>query len=195
MADYNATARTNYFRVKDLETFRADLRRHGLSVGEWADVPGDSLILDAGENNEPAGAVALFSRDDHGTWPSWGDDDELIERLREGSPCNCYEPLTEDGRRPGQEYNESNLPCDACYCPQASHVNTEPYAEGLHDLVARHLIDGDVAIFMEVGATKSRYLGGVALAVNSKGETRRIDLDDIYAKAAEIGTTVTHASY
>ena len=58
--------------------------------------------------------------------------------------------------------------------------------ESLHEIVAEHLVDGAVAIFTEVGFEKMRYLGGVTLAVNSTGETRRVDLDDIYELAKEL---------
>lgn len=70
--------------------------------------------------------------------------------------------------------------------------------ESLHELIAAHLIEGEVAVFMEVGFEKMRYLGAVAVAVNSAGETRRVDLEDIYDLAKEITTeaaVVTHASY
>ncbi len=41
------------------------------------------------------------------------------------------------------------------------------------DLVGSHLIEGEVAIFMEVGFEKMRVFGGTAIAINSAGETRR----------------------
>lgn len=47
MADYIATTRTNAFRVKDLDAFKKDLDRHGISHGSWTDrVMG--LIIDEG---------------------------------------------------------------------------------------------------------------------------------------------------
>lgn len=60
------------------------------------------------------------------------------------------------------------------------------------EVFARHLVDGWVAILMETGAEKYRYLSGYALAVNSKGESREINLSrDIDKLAREIGETVT----
>jgi hypothetical protein len=56
----------------------------------------------------------------------------------------------------------------------------------LADLVASHLVDGQVAIFMEVGYEKMRYLGGTAVAVNAAGERRCVDLQDIYDLAQEL---------
>ena len=59
------------------------------------------------------------------------------------------------------------------------------------EVFARHLVDGHVAILMETGAEKYRYLIGYALAVNSKGETREVNLSkDIYTLAQELGDKV-----
>ena len=64
------------------------------------------------------------------------------------------------------------------------------------DVFARHLVDGWVAILVETGAEKYRYVSGYALAVNSKGETREINLSrDIDKLAQELGENVTDASY
>lgn len=46
--------------------------------------------------------------------------------------------------------------------------------------VSKHLIDGEVAIFMESGAEKLRYIVGYAIAINSKGEQVSLGLNDIY---------------
>jgi hypothetical protein len=61
-------------------------------------------------------------------------------------------------------------------------------------LVAAHLVDGQVAIFMDIGFEKMRYLGGTAVAVNAADERRVVDLQDIYGLAQELtdpGTVVT----
>jgi hypothetical protein len=50
--------------------------------------------------------------------------------------------------------------------------------------LAQHLPKRQVAILMEVGAEKLRYLTGVAVAVNHKGRAAVVSLDDIYRKAA-----------
>jgi len=63
------------------------------------------------------------------------------------------------------------------------------------DIVSEHLADNEVAIFMEAGAEKLRYICGYAVAVNNKGETRQISLNNIYDLAKEIGTNVTIAEY
>ena len=61
--------------------------------------------------------------------------------------------------------------------------------------VADHLADDEVAIFMEAGAEKLRYICGYAVAVNNKGETRMIALSNIYDLAKELGSNVTMAEY
>jgi hypothetical protein len=53
----------------------------------------------------------------------------------------------------------------------------------LADLVASHLADGEVAIFMEISFEKMRYLGATAVAVNASGERRCVNLEDIYELA------------
>ncbi len=65
-------------------------------------------------------------------------------------------------------------------------------------LVSEHLVDGEVAIFMESGAEKLRYVIGYAVAINNKGETVAIGLDSIYDMAEELTTRprdITRAEY
>jgi hypothetical protein len=46
--------------------------------------------------------------------------------------------------------------------------------------IAEFLIDGEIAVFMEVGAEKLRYCNGYAIAVHSNGEYETLNLDRIY---------------
>lgn len=48
-----------------------------------------------------------------------------------------------------------------------------------------HLAPGQVAILMEVGHEKMRYVGGYATAINDKGKRIDISLYDIYKMAQE----------
>lgn len=63
--------------------------------------------------------------------------------------------------------------------------------------LATHLDDGSVAVLLETGAEKLRYLHGHAIAIDAKGESVRIDLEDIYTLAAERfpNKAVTRAEY
>lgn len=59
-------------------------------------------------------------------------------------------------------------------------------------LVAEHLADGHVAVFMEVGTEKLRYITGVGMAVNNRGEFVSVDLEDmIMRQARHLGPHVT----
>jgi len=165
VADYNALARTNYFQVKDLDRFKADLVDIGIHPGTWDERQrGAEFILDDNENNQPRGSIALFSC---GPWPSL-DDTSVADRLE----------LAQD---------------------EAVDL---PY-ESLHQLVASHLVEDSIAVFMEVGFESLRYVMGTAVAVNAAGETKRVDLGDIYEMAAELlsptaragGVVITLAEY
>jgi diaminopimelate decarboxylase len=137
MANYYASARTNYFAVTDLEAFKADIESKTSSV-QVVSQEKDGLTL-----------VGLLGSDDDGG----------------GFP---FEYEDEDG-----EYVELD------------------WAE----VFKAHLEDGWVAIIMESGAEKLRYIAGYAVAYNSKGETVSLNLDDIYDKAKSLGTNITTATY
>lgn len=159
MSQYIATARTNYFRVKDVEALKKELLEYGITPATWEQSKrGAEFVLDDAPTNVPSGSIALFSMEG---WPSFDED----------STANRLELWEEDDVVP------------------SGH-------ESLHALIATHLVDGQVAIFMEVGFEKLRYLGGLAVAVNSAGETRRVDLEDIYELATQLTTEqhpITHA--
>ncbi|WP_263359911.1 hypothetical protein [Acidicapsa ligni] len=65
--------------------------------------------------------------------------------------------------------------------------------------LAQHLVTGQIAVLMEVGAEKLRYLTGAAFAVNSKGRVVDVTLSDIYRKAARLfripEVEITRAEY
>lgn len=134
MANYYATARSNYFRVKDKTAFR-----------EWADnIPG----LGVWDDRED-GRVGVYDGGDSGGWPS-------------------------------QRYNEE----------------TEDYEDlDLAYELSEHLAEGEVAVLMEAGAEKMRYVCGYAIAVNHKGERITVSLNDIYDLAkAKFGVEPTDVS-
>ncbi len=55
----------------------------------------------------------------------------------------------------------------------------------LPDVIAQHLLPGEVVVFQSIGNEKLRYLGGNSVAVNSDGEQVWVHLSDIYAAAAK----------
>jgi len=138
MANYYASARTNYFLVKDVEAFTTDINA----------VTNDVEIIT--QEKDGVQLVGLLGTDPDGS----------------GFPYSQYSD--EDG-----EYLEINW----------------------DKIFQAHLEDGWVAIIMESGAEKLRYISGYAVAYNNKGETRTIDLTNIYKLAMELGTNITPAEY
>jgi hypothetical protein len=66
------------------------------------------------------------------------------------------------------------------------------------DFLAAHLADGEVAIVMESGHEKYRYVTGWAIAVNSRGERKCVSIDDIYILARDLTdrpNDITTATY
>lgn len=57
-------------------------------------------------------------------------------------------------------------------------------------LIARHLKSGEVAVLKEAGWEKASYIGARASAVNHRGETATVDLDEIYDRATVLGGQV-----
>ena len=141
MANYYATARSNYFAVKDEMMFR-----------QWAEFAG-LKVLDPTHTDKTADGIPRFA-----ITPDNGNED--------GWPSHRYNEETE-------EYDDVDV---------------------LEELAA-YLKDGDVAILMEIGSEKLRYLCGYANAVNSKGETVGITLEGIYALAGKLGSNITRAEY
>ncbi len=53
------------------------------------------------------------------------------------------------------------------------------------DEIAAHLADDSIAVVLETGAEKLRYLIGWAVAINSSGDRVEMSLADIYAEATK----------
>lgn len=64
----------------------------------------------------------------------------------------------------------------------------------LLSMLATHLAEDYVAIVMEVGFEKMRYLVGEAHAVNAKGDIISVELDEIYERAASLGQKGTRCA-
>ena len=66
----------------------------------------------------------------------------------------------------------------------------------LEAIVAPHLADGQVCVFMSSGAERTRYVTGDALAFDNTGEVIYLNLNDIYELATDkFGVTPTSAEY
>jgi hypothetical protein len=62
--------------------------------------------------------------------------------------------------------------------------------------LSAHLEEGEIAVLLQAGAEKLRYITGDALAVNHRGEQVTLSLDDIYGLAkTAFGGVPSDASY
>ena len=142
MANYQATARSNYFAVKDETAFR-----------EWGDRCGLD-ILEPPHKDKVADGIRRFAitpkgDEDSGGWPTCIADDET------------------------DDYVDIDLPKE----------------------LSAHLVANEVAVLMEIGSEKLRYITGVAVAINHKGRHVRMDLNSIYLAATRLGSGITRAEY
>lgn len=71
----------------------------------------------------------------------------------------------------------------------------EPIQLDWENIIAPHLVDGEVCVIQEIGWERMRYLTGYATAFNNKGERESISLSSIYDQAKELGTRITWAEY
>jgi len=133
MANYYATWRSNYFKVKDPEAFKKEM-------AEISD-------------------IEVIEGNNTGHWA-------ILGKNPDGAGIPCFNTATNE---------EIDLP----------------------QVISSHLVDGEVAVLMEVGSEKMRYLVGVAFAVNSRGKTRQVVLQDIYDKAKKLapGKPITRVEY
>lgn len=92
-----------------------------------------------------------------------------------GWPSERYERVEEDG---DDDFTEDWVAID------------------LPNELSAHLAEGQVAVLMEAGAEKLRYISGWAVAVNHEGKTVMVSLSNIYDLAEKaFGVKPTDASY
>ena len=77
---------------------------------------------------------------------------------------------------------------DNCYINEAG----DPVDGDIEGELAKLLVPGEVAVLMSIGNEKMRYLDGYAVAINSDGFRKAVNLTDIYKKA-KLLTTKTEA--
>lgn len=141
MANWQGSARSNYFAVKDEAAFR-----------EWA----TKRELTVATNRDHKDLFALLANGtDDGGWPT-----------------SAYVEPNEDNDPDG--YVEFDI---------------------VQEVADSHLADGHVAVFLEVGAEKLRYVTGFAVAINNKGERKELTLGSIYDLATPLGDKITEATH
>ena len=140
MANYYATTRSNYFRVKDAEAFKVWCSELNLEfwTEQFPEHPGDTFY-----------AISAGSGD--GGWPStrWGEDEDPID----------------------------------------IDMETE---------IPKHLDPRDVAILLEVGNEKLRYVTGYAIAIHAEKPPVYVNISSIVDKAREefgADVNITAAQY
>lgn len=107
MADYTGTARTNYFRVKDPDSFLKDLQRHGIALeGEYR--RGVEVRRDSEEPN----AVSLVSRADE--WPYLEEVEETLRQRTRLLPSEFPEAALEEGEAPLMESIQALIAAHIC---------------------------------------------------------------------------------
>jgi hypothetical protein len=148
MADWYGSARSNYFRVKDIKGFRELCSRWDIEcIHKTVKINGYTV--------ETPDTVGFLCNGDFGGLPSY----------------RCEKGDGEDA--PEKEYE---------------------FEDFLHEL-SELLAEGEVAVNVEAGAEKLRYVTGYSLAVNSKGEMESVSLDFIYDRARRLGQNITRAEY
>ena len=98
--------------------------------------------------------------------------------------CERYrlEAITEDDKAKAADQRhgfmaDGSIPTGRCNA-KGDWIETDFLKE-----LSRHLVKGEVAVIMEIGSEKMRYLTGVAVAVNAAGQATDVSLSDIYALA------------
>jgi len=90
----------------------------------------------------------------------------------------------------GAYHYSAKVEGETAYC-MTRYAGIPDFSESREDEIdfaselAEHLVEGEVAVYMEVGYEKIRYLSGVAVAVAWDGRVPYIDLNEIYERARE----------
>ena len=122
-----------------------------------------------------------FNVKDADAFRTWVSSTDGLAFLEKGNSFAIYSDDGDCGGWPSDRFDEE----------AQDHVDFDLPIE-----LSKHLQEGSVAVLMEVGAEKMRYLVGYAQAVDSDGQVETISLDDIYMIAEErFGVAPTQATY
>lgn len=124
------------------------------------------------------GRSNAFRVADSAQFLAWVDTLDDVSAVEEGE--DTYVLLCEGG--------QGDWPC--IRVPEGDEATDEDAADEDEEFdifgeLSDHLAEGAVAVLEAVGREKLVYLVGYAVAVNHRGETVTVNLDDIYEKAAE----------
>lgn len=124
-----------------------------------------------------ASRTNYFRVKDRGAFDAWAGSFGLEVYASESVVCLLPGGYTDDGSFPSQDPDNPDEDLD------------------FMGKLSEFLVEGSVAILMESGAEKLRYVHGHAIAINSKGERIELGLQDIYEQAKKLGDEVTRAEY
>ena len=98
----------------------------------------------------------------------------------------------------GLMVNDGDSGCFPSFTYDEDNAEFDEQEIDIAEYVAEHLADGAVAIFIQAGAEKLRYVSGYAEAINNKFQRKALSLDNIYDMAAGLTTSakaITRAEY
>ena len=119
------------------------------------------------------------------------DEAAFLSDLEEIEGVRIHDEIRKDGQRWFMLMDDN----DDGWCLSWKDERKDAAEIWLPEVIARHLIDDEVAIIMESGHEKHRYVSGWAVAINNKGDFKQLTLNDIYDLAKELGPNITDASY
>ena len=170
MADWYGRARSNYFKVKDMDKFKE-------FCADWYAKPIE-------KEHDLLSPVC-----------------EKCKTCKIKEDCEQYVKATIgecDGKTTKQmlvgflgEDDKGSLP----HFREDENTGVDLDFDDFLQELAKHLVDGWVAVMVEVGAEKLRYVTGYACAVNSKGKIKTVSIDEIYKKAENLGKHITKCEY
>jgi hypothetical protein len=174
MADWYGSSRSNYFKVKDVDKFKGLCDLWGIeSISKDFDI----LLQNCEACLKKAPDVKCS---------------EYVKRVvdkcegrKEKQLLHGFLGSSDFGGLPSFREEED----------EKTGQTTEYEFDDFLTELATNIEDGWVAIMMECGAEKLRYITGFAMAINSKGEKNSVSLEDIYEKAEKMGTNNTRVEY
>lgn len=190
MANFNGASRTNYFEVKSLEAFEKEMALYEVTV----------IYKDVGDKK----LVGVYSVTEDGGWPTLEQLPEAVEEVVQDvlKRAEEYEFDATENTEELVEKSAEHLSITLTDGEKEHAVEVLKSGEGdqrdidFDEIVANHLVDGEVAVLMSAGHEKARYVSGYATAIRNDCEHVSIVLSDIYELAAEkLGKLPTEATY
>lgn len=170
MANWYGSARSNYFKVKDVEKFKKFISKWG---GNFID---KEFEITTEECNKCLG----------------GEINKDCEHFVKRTVDHCKGKKIKETLY-GFLGNDDSGSLPNFYADENKGIEYD-FDDFLKEL-ATHLEEGWIAVMQEVGAEKLRYITGFSTAVNSKGEIENVDISEIYERAEKLGKYIERCEY